>query len=192
MEAQAVERAVLISGSPSLRSRSRIVLERAGERLRAAGFESALVDLAMLPADALLGRRTDEKIHSAINTVLSAQIVVASSPVYRATYTGLLKVFFDLLPQDALVGKIAVPILTGAGPAHLLALDHGFRPLFASLGAVVVASGVYGSDPQFKDGRPEPAVLERADRAVEEAVALARAGGKSAGTPPSVPVFRKA
>ena len=43
----------------------------------------------------------------------------AASPVYRASYAGLLKVFFDLFPQDALAGRIGVPILTGASPAHL-------------------------------------------------------------------------
>jgi FMN reductase len=105
--------------------------------------------------------------------VREARLVVASSPVYRATYTGLLKSFFDLLPQDALAGKAGVPILTGGGPAHLLALDHGFRPLFASLGATTVANGVYGYDAQFRNG-PEPQLLARVDCAVDEAIALTR------------------
>ncbi|MBI4420722.1 MAG: NAD(P)H-dependent oxidoreductase [Gemmatimonadetes bacterium] len=173
------ERAALISGSPSPNSRSRTLLEHAWHRLEAAGFEATLVDLAALPSDALLGRRSDERVAQAVQAVLAASVVVASSPVYRATYSGLLKTFFDLLPQDALAGKIAVPILTGGGPAHLLALDHGFRPLFASVGATVVANGIYGYDAQFKNG-PEPALIERVDRAVEEAVALARAGAETA------------
>ena len=101
-----------------------------------------------------------------------ADVVVAASPVYRATYSGLLKVFFDLLPRDALAGRIGVPILTGAGPAHRLALEHGFGPLFASVGAAVVAHGVYGWDAQFTPA-PEPALAALVDRAIEEAVALA-------------------
>ena len=166
--------AALISGSPSAASKSRTLLERAHQRLVHEGLGTTLVDLGSLQADALLGRRTDAGVKAALDAVHSARILVASSPVYRATYSGLLKVFFDLLPQDGLAGKIAVPILTGGGPAHLLALDHGFRPLFASVGANVVANGVYGYDAQFKNGA-DPALLEQVDRAIEEAVTLARA-----------------
>lgn len=169
------ERAALISGSPSTRSKSRTLLERARHQLEAAGFDSTIVDLSALPAVALLGRQADDRVADAIQLVLGSRIVVASSPVYRATYSGLLKTFFDLLPPDALEGRIGVPILTGGGLAHLLALDHTFRPLFASIGATVIASGVYGYDAQFKSGGPDSAILERVDRAVEEAVALARA-----------------
>ena len=112
------------------------------------------------------------KIKNVIEALAGAQIVVASSPTYRATYTGLLKTFFDLLPQDCLIGKIGVPILTGGGPWHQLALDHGFRPLFASLGATVV-NGAYGYDAQFKNG-PEAALLAKIDEMVEDALVLAR------------------
>jgi len=168
------ERAILISGSPSPSSKSRTLLERARHQLEAAGFDSTVVDLASLPAVALLGRQGDDRVADTIQLVLGSRIVVASSPVYRATYSGLLKTFFDLLPQDALVGKIGLPILTGGSQAHLLALDHSFRPLFASIGAVV-GTGVYGHDAQFKPGGPDSALIERVDRAVEEAVALARA-----------------
>src|SRR6266568_3204558 len=96
--------------------------------------------------------------------------------VYRATYSGLLKVFFDLLPQDSLIGKIGVPLVTGHGPAHALSIDHGLRPLFASLGATVIASGVYATSQQFTDGKPGRELLEAVDRAVAEALALATAG----------------
>ncbi len=164
-------RAALIAGSPSPQSKSRALLELARERLDAAGFETTVIELAALPAEALLGRKKDARVEEAVGAVGSADIVVAASPVYRATYAGLLKVFFDLFPQDALAGRIGVPILTGASPAHRLALDHGFRPLFASVGALVV-NGVYGWDAQFKPG-PEPALAALVDRAIEEAVALA-------------------
>src|SRR6266581_331995 len=96
-----------------------------------------------------------------------------STPIYRATYSGLLKVFFDLLPQDALARKVAIPIATGGGPSHLLAVDHGLRPLLASVGALVVATGVYGTDAQFRAGVPEPALVERIERAALEAASLA-------------------
>jgi FMN reductase len=151
-----------------------MLLDRAQTQLDAAGFETGVIELAGLPADALLGRRQDGAVAAALEAVLHARIVVASSPVYRAAYSGLLKAFFDLLPQDALQGKIGVPILTGGSTAHLLALDHAFRPLFASVGATVIAAGVYGHDAQFANG-PDPQLAMRVDRAVEEAVRLARA-----------------
>jgi len=178
LEIQVTVRAALISGSPSPSSKSRTLLLRAQERLRLLGIESRLVDLAILPAEALLGRRPDNDLKAALEAVTGAKLVVASSPVYRATYSGLLKVFFDLLPAESLAGKIAVAILTGGGPAHQLALDHGFQPLFASLGAVV-AGGVYAWDGQFKP-EPDSAMLARLDRVLDEALALVRTGQASA------------
>jgi FMN reductase len=124
-----------------------------------------------------LGRREDREVAAALRAVSEAGVIVVSTPIYRATYSGLLKVFFDLLPQDALAGKVAIPIATGGGPAHLLAVDHGLRPLLASVGALVVANGVYGTDAQFRNGAPEPALVERIERATDEAAALASGGG---------------
>lgn len=170
-----MELAVLISGSPSPNSKSRRLLTHAGLALERAGFETSQVDLHRLRAAALLGREQDRDVAAGIAQLLSARIVTASSPVYRATYSGLLKVFFDLLPQAALEGKIAIPILTGGSLGHLLALDQGMRPLFASVGATVVSNGVYGCDAQFRGGIPDPELVERVERAVDEAVRLSRA-----------------
>lgn len=164
--------AVLISGSPSATSRSRALLDRARARLEVAGWNATAIDLVSLPADALLGRREDAALSHALARVAGAAMVVAASPTYRATYTGLLKTFFDLLPANCLAGSIAVPILTGGGPGHQLALDHGFRPLFASLGATVV-NGVYAHDAQFKNGTAAE-LLEQIDGVIDQAMALAR------------------
>jgi len=84
-----------ISGSPAARSKSRTLLERALAALAARGASTTLIDLAALPADALLGRRRSSDVDDALARVAEATIIVASTPVYRATYTGLLKVFFD-------------------------------------------------------------------------------------------------
>ena len=72
---------------------------------------------------------------------------------------------------------------------HQLVLDHGLRPLFASVGAVVVPTGVYAVDAEFDAGVPHAAVLERIERAVAESVLLAErsqirsTAGKMAVTP---------
>ena len=164
-----------ISGSPSGTSRSRALVEHTLACFAAKGGTSTeLIDLAGLPADGLLGRVTAPAVTTALERTTRAGIVVAGTPVYRATYSGLLKLFFDLLPQDSLVGKIGVPIATGHAAAHALAVDHGLRPLFASLGATVIAAGVYGTSAQFQDGKPGAELLEAVDRAVREAWALAQ------------------
>src|SRR6266550_7540332 len=166
--------AVGISGSPSPTSRSRTLLGLGLAALERRGVVATrTVDLAALPAEALLGRSRDTQVNDALAAVGRARILVVSTPVYRATYSGLLKVFFDLLPQDALAGKVAVAIATGATAAHFLALDHGLRPLLASVGAVVVPTAVYGVDSQFRDGAPDIVLLEQVERAVAEAAALA-------------------
>lgn len=163
-----------LSGSPAPVSRSRALLELALAALERQGSgPTRLIDLAQLPSDGLLGRREDRDVADALRSVIEAGIIVVSTPIYRATYSGLLKVFFDLLPQDAFAGKVAIPIATAGGTAHLLAVDHGLRPLLASVGALAVATGVYGTDAQFRNGVPEPLLVERIERAAIEAAALA-------------------
>src|SRR6185295_9969294 len=160
--------AVGISGSPSARSKSRTLLERALSELADRGVTTTLLDLAALPADALLGRRRTAEVDDALATVSRSTIIVASTPVYRATYSGLLKVFFDLLPLDGLVGKTAIGIATGGSSAHQLVIDHGLRPLFASVGAVTTPPGVYGTDSAFENGVPHASLIARLDAAVAE------------------------
>ena len=84
-----------------------------------------------------------------LDTVASADGVIAVTPIYSGSYNGLFKTFFDVLDDDALAG---VPVLAGAtaGTArHSLAIDHALRPLFAYLRAVVVPSGVFASTDDF-------------------------------------------
>ena len=164
--------AVGISGSPGSRSKSRTLLERALATLGAHGVRTSLIDLASLNAEALLGRRRSDDVDDALTMVAGATIVVASTPVYRATYSGLLKVFFDLLPPNGLVDKTAIAIATGGSSAHQLVIDHGLRPLFASIGALTVSAGVYGTDATFENGVPHPSLIARVDAAVAEAIAL--------------------
>jgi len=174
--------AVGISASPDgAHSRSRRLLDRALERFEFLGIPTHRVDLAALPADALLGRRPDDDVAWALDRVTSADLIVVATPIYRAAYSGLLKVFLDLLPDAAFNGKVAIPIASGGSAGHLLAIDHAVRPLLASLGAVVTSTGVYGTPERFGNGAnarsgagaPDAALLGRLDRAVREAIALA-------------------
>jgi FMN reductase len=164
-----------ISGSPSPTSRSRVLVALALERLAAAGATTHLIDLGDLPADALLGRTQHPDVAAALEELTRSRIFVVGTPIYRATYTGLLKVFYDLLPADALQGTVTLPIATGGGPAHLLMIDHGIRPLIASLGGLTTAAAIYATPADFDEQQPGEALRERLDAAVAEALALARA-----------------
>jgi FMN reductase len=157
-----------ISGSPSRQSKSRRLLDYAVERLGAQGIGGTVLDLCDLPADDLLGRTTTPAIGRALAGVSAARILLVGTPVYRASFSGLLKVFFDLLPPDALSGKVALPMATGGGPAHALVIDHALRPLLASVGALVVPTGVYGTDSQFTAAAVDAALLARVDRGISD------------------------
>jgi FMN reductase len=188
-----------ISGSPSARSKSRTLLEHALAALAERGATPSLLDLATLPADALLGRRRSEDVDDALARVSRATIVVASTPVYRATYSGLLKVFFDLFPINGLADKVAIAIATGGSPAHQLVIDHGLRPLFGSVGAITTPTGIYGTDSGFENGVPQASLITRIEQAASEAVVLserlhfahsapAHSSHSAAGLPSSTPV----
>jgi FMN reductase len=169
-----VERlALAIAGSPSPTSTSRRLAERLLGLLGAAGWSTELVNLAALPAEPLLARGEDRRVQEALHAVERANVLVLATPVYRATYTGLLKSFFDLMPEGLLAGKACVLIATGAAPGHLLAIDHGLRPLVASLGGLGAAASVYATPADFVDETPGPELTARLASAAEEAARIA-------------------
>lgn len=170
---------LILSGSPSPASRTLALTQQLGAQLAnaGAGFEVETLQVRDLPAEDLLWARFDSPaIQRALGQVERARAVVVASPVYKASYTGILKAFLDLLPPAALAGKVALPILTGAGPAHLLALDYALRPLLSILGAPRVLSGLYVLDSQI-ERRPDGgvtldgALAPRLDAVVAELVA---------------------
>jgi len=131
-----------------------------------------MIDLATLPADALLGRAQSPEVDDAISGVGEARIVIAATPTYRALYTGLLKCFFDLMPAGHLAGKLCLPIQTGASPIHFLAVEYGLRPLFMSLDGIPLA-GVYATDAEFTDGVPSAELAGRVEEAAAASLAIA-------------------
>ena len=130
------------------------IAEATVEALRERGVTVAVhvVDLRRLANDLtamLLTGVASPAVRGALDTVASADGVIAVTPIFSGSYNGLFKTFFDLSDDDALVG---VPVLAGAtaGTArHSLAIDHALRPLFAYLRAVVVPSGVFASTDDF-------------------------------------------
>jgi FMN reductase len=109
----------------------------------------------------------------AIEAVVSADGVVAVSPLFNASYNGLFKSFFDVLDRDALAGKPVLMGATGGTARHSLALDHAMRPMFTYLRAVVTPTSVFAATADW--GSVEESVLiDRIQRAGKEFADLVR------------------
>jgi FMN reductase len=79
----------------------------------------------------------------AVEDVQSAQVTVFASPTYKGSYTGLLKLFLDLVPTDGLNGMLAFPVMLGAALGHAMAPDLLLKPVLVELGASCPARGLY-------------------------------------------------
>lgn len=140
---------LLIAGSPSERSRTAALLKATGQRLEFRGAQTTTLHVRNLNPQALLLADFEHiSVKKASAKVASADIIVIATPVYKAAYSGLLKVFLDLLPQTALKGKTILPLGTGGSPHHMLALDYSLRPVLQSLGAQSILAGIYATDAQ--------------------------------------------
>ncbi|RAG80546.1 FMN reductase (NADPH) [Streptacidiphilus pinicola] len=135
---------VVISGSPSRTSRTAPLAGHLAHRLSLRGFDVEHLDLRSLPPDALLEADVRHpEVRRALDSIAAAEGVVVATPVYKASYTGLLKAFLDLLPQDGLAGKTVLPLATGGTIAHLLSIDYALRPVLTALTARHVVGGVF-------------------------------------------------
>lgn len=163
---------VSLSGSPSPRSRSRWLLQLAQTRLEASAASSDVILVRELPPAALLDADARaEPIRRAVDRIAAADLLLVATPIYKAAYSGLLKLFLDLLPQDALRGKTVLPLATGGSLAHFLALDYALKPVLAALGARDILDGVYATDSQLVPHAsggyvPDASLVERLDRAL--------------------------
>jgi FMN reductase len=107
-------------------------------------------------------------LRTVLETVTGADAVIAVTPTFSASYSGLFKMLFDVLDDKALVGKPVLIAATGGTERHSLVLEYALRPLFSYLQAIVVPTGVYAATSDF--GASE--LHERIDRAAGELVAL--------------------
>jgi FMN reductase len=132
-----------------VRSRSGALLDAAQRRLAADDVTTERIGIRDLAAQALLHADFGHPdISRAIGQVARARVIVIATPVYKAAYSGVLKVFLDLLPQDALRGKTVLALATGGSANHMLAVDYALRPVLQSLGAKQVLQAIYATDSQ--------------------------------------------
>ncbi|MVA77384.1 NADPH-dependent FMN reductase [Auraticoccus sp. F435] len=152
---------VVVSAGLSVPSSTRLLADRLTEAARRALSEAGdevvvevveLRELAHEMTDQLLTGVPGEQLERVHNSLAAADAVIAVTPVFAASYSGLFKTFVDLLPPQVLAGT---PVLLGAtaGSArHSLALDQAMRPLFGYLRALVVPTGVVAATGDFGSG----------------------------------------
>jgi len=156
---------LVLSGSPSRVSRTSALAHHLADDLRLEGHRVRVVDLRTLPAAPLLAADTsDPEIRAVVEAVIAADGVVVATPIYKAAYSGLLKVFLDLLPQRALAGKAVLPVATGGTTAHVLAIDYALRPVLVSLGAQHVTTGRFVLDQHVDPAADGRGVVDDATR----------------------------
>ncbi|MEC5160518.1 FMN reductase [Janthinobacterium sp. CG_23.3] len=168
---------LLLSGSPQIPSSSSRLLLHVGEQMALHGHRTSKLHVRDLPAKALLHADfADVTIARAIAAVAAADAVVIATPVYKASYTGILKAFLDLLPQDGLAGKLVLPLATGGSQSHMLALDYALRPVLHALAAKHVLTSIYATSEQLEWSEQgglalAPAIAARVGAGVEELTA---------------------
>lgn len=143
----------VVVGNPKVDSRTLKAAVTVAERI-AGRPPATVVDLATLGPRLLTWG--DEEVAAANAAVGEAAVVVVASPTYKGAYTGLLKVYLDQLPAGALTGKVALPVMLGAGPHHAMAPELVLRPVLVELGASCPVRGLYLLDSTWDD----PAALD--------------------------------
>ena len=170
---------VILSGSPSKQSRLLHLIGYSKESLERHGADVEVLHIGDLPSEDLISANFDGKrIRSAVQKVVSADALVIATPVYKASYTGVLKTFLDLLPQKGLENLAAFPLFIGGSIAHLLAVDYALKPVLSALGIRLIAQGVYAVDTQIVRNGDGTAVIEadlrkRLDLALDDFIRIA-------------------
>lgn len=142
---------VTLAGSPSLRSRSSGLLAYTTELVKDAGLQVRAFGLADFPAEVLLQAQfSHPSVRAFIDAVAESEGLIVATPVYKAAYSGLLKIVLDLLPERALSHHAVLPLATGGSPAHLLAVDYSLQPVLTALKARHILGGVYATEADLR------------------------------------------
>lgn len=137
-------------------------------------------------ADAMTTGFAAGALEDAQARVIRADGLIALTPTYQASYSGLFKSFVDVLPEDALQGMPVILGATGGTPRHSLMTEHAMRPLFVYMHAEPASTAVYaatedwGAHAADSDGEDGARLPDRARRAAAELIAAAARRAQSA------------
>jgi len=139
-------------------------------------------EVALDVATATLTRFPSPALARSLATITEADGLIAVSPVFNASYSGLFKSFVDLLEPAALTGRPMLVAATGGSERHSLVLDHALRPLFGYLHALVLPTGIYAARADWAgDAGALAARIDRAAKELAGAVAAAPARDRTDG-----------
>jgi FMN reductase len=139
-------KAVTLVGNPKTGSRTLQVAEEVTRQVTSwldpQGIKVAntTVDIAELGGGLL--EWENKTVNDVLQQIAECKLLIAASPVYKATYTGLLKMLLDRIPMEGLAGHIAIPVMVAAAPIHVLAVETHFRPVLIELGACCPTRGL--------------------------------------------------
>lgn len=177
-----VLKVTIVVGNPKPRSRTLQIAQTFADRLlEHAACATQVIDLVE-HVDEIL-QWPSEKMDDLTATVAGSDLVIFASPTYKATYTGLLKVFLDRYPANGLAGVTAIPVLTGADLSHAMGPTVNLIPLLLELGAMVPGRGLYFVISQMD--RMQEIIHEAADEYLSLFRQLNRVGMALEGSPAS-------
>ena len=147
-----------LSGSPTRNTPSR-TLNAVKQAMEFAQKQDASIDMETINVrdlDIVLCDGRDPALYendtkTLIDKIVAADALILGTPVYRGSYTGILKNVFDVLPNDALVGKPVGIVVTGSTQHHYLAIEHEIKPLLGFFHAHALPGGVYLTREHFND-----------------------------------------
>ncbi|MBE0507556.1 MAG: NADPH-dependent FMN reductase [Marinospirillum sp.] len=180
---------VTVAASPAEQSRSIFLLRKLESFLKDAGAQVQSWTLDDFdPAALVYTRFEDSAIKAYQQSIREADVVVFATPVYKAAYSGGLKLLLDVIPEQGLKSKAVLSLATGGSNAHLLVLDYVLKPVVANLGARVQLPGIYVGDQDLKkDGHGSyqltEALQQRLSLAAEELVELLETPDLKVSTP---------
>ncbi|SFY19897.1 NADPH-dependent FMN reductase [Streptomyces atratus] len=155
-----MSKVLVVSGSPSPSSKTELIGDHVARRLAEYEWHTGHLRVRTLPAEPLLGADVSHPaIARALEQVARADGIVLATPTYKASFSGLLKTFLDLLPQAGFTHKAVLPLATGGSVAHLLVLDYALRPVVHSLGARHVVQSFFLLDKHVEFQGNEPRIL---------------------------------
>ena len=131
----------IVAGNPKPLSRSLAAGVRLAELITGSEPDHVIDVIALGPGLLSWG---DAAVADAVAVVKASDLIVFTSPTYKGSYTGVLKLFLDRFETaTALDGSVAVPLMLGAGPSHAMAPDLLLKPVLVELGATVPCQGLY-------------------------------------------------
>lgn len=150
---------LLLGGSPSAASRGSVLIKQLLPIIEREGHSTTHIEVRDIAPEALVYAQFDHPdIQRVYAELQAADGVIVVSPVYKASYSGLLKSLLDLLARDALANKAVLPLVTGGTHAHVLVIDYALRPVLRALEATTILPGRFVLDSLIQKDGDNPGV----------------------------------